>query len=114
MDSKEPGGNMSEIREAVRSRYADAAKKIAVLQPEPGVGCCQVDGPDCGCAGSYAAEDLQQIGMSDAVSLGCGNPTMLADLKPGEVVLTSVRARAWTCSSRPSGSRQEAVLTAWT
>src|SRR5207244_2730385 len=53
MDSKEPGGNMSEIREAVRSRYADAAKKIAVLQPEPGVGCCQVDGPDCGCAGSY-------------------------------------------------------------
>src|SRR5438445_794219 len=78
---------MSEIREAVRSRYADAAKKIAVLQPGPGVGCCQVDGPDCGCAGSYAAEDLQQIGMSDAVSLGCGNPTMLADLKPGEVVL---------------------------
>src|SRR5438132_1735772 len=78
---------MSEIREAVRSRYADAAKKIAVLQPGPGVGCCQVDGPDCGCAGSYAAEDLQQIGMSDAVSLGCGNPTVLADLKPGEVVL---------------------------
>ena len=78
---------MSEIREAVRSRYADAAKKIAVLQPEPGVGCCQVDGPDCGCAGSYATEDLQQIGMSDAVSLGCGNPTLLADLKPGEVVL---------------------------
>jgi ubiquinone/menaquinone biosynthesis C-methylase UbiE len=25
--------------------------------------------------------------LSDAVSLGCGNPTMLADLKPGEVVL---------------------------
>src|SRR5213082_1140985 len=87
MDSKEPGGNMSEIREAVRSSYADAAKKIAVLQPEPAVGCCQVDGPDCGCAGSYAAEDLREIGLSDAVSLGCGNPTMLADLKPGEVVL---------------------------
>jgi len=78
---------MSEIREAVRSRYADAAKKIAVLQPEPGVGCCQVDGPDCGCAGSYAAEDLQQIGMSDAVSLGCGNPTALATLNRGETVL---------------------------
>src|SRR5437588_11121467 len=87
MDSKEPGGNMSEIREAVRSRYADAAKKIAVLQPESGLGCCQVDGPDCGCAGSYAADELQKIGMSDAVCLGCGNPTMLADLKPGEVVL---------------------------
>jgi arsenite methyltransferase len=78
---------MSEIKEAVRSRYANAAKKIAVLQPEPGLGCCQVDGPDCGCAGSYSEAELQEIGMSDAVSLGCGNPTLLADLKPGEVVL---------------------------
>jgi SAM-dependent methyltransferase len=78
---------MSEIKEAVRSRYASAAKRIAVLQPQPGLGCCQVDGPDCGCAGSYSEAELQEIGMSDAVSLGCGNPTMLADLKPGEVVV---------------------------
>ena len=78
---------MSEIKEAVRSRYADAAKQLAVIQPDSVAGCCQVDGPDCGCAGSYSANELQEIGMSDAVSLGCGNPTMLADLKPGEVVL---------------------------
>src|SRR5437660_10743811 len=78
---------MSEIKDAVRSRYADAARQIAVLPLDSTAGCCGVDGPDCGCAGSYATEDLKEIGLSDAVSLGCGNPTMLADLKPGEVVL---------------------------
>ncbi len=78
---------MSEIKDAVRSRYAAAARQIAVLPLDSTAGCCGVDGPDCGCAGSYATEDLKEIGLSDAVSLGCGNPTMLADLKPGEVVL---------------------------
>ncbi len=78
---------MSEVKEAVRSRYADAAKQLSVLQPGAQAGCCQVDGPDCGCAGTYSDAELQEIGLSDAVSLGCGNPTMLADLRPGEVVL---------------------------
>ena len=78
---------MSEVREAVRSRYAGAAKQIAVLNVDSTAGCCAGDGPDCGCAGSYSTEELQQIGLSDAISLGCGNPTMLADLNPGEIVL---------------------------
>src|SRR5713101_7781736 len=80
---------MSEIREAVRSRYANVARQLVVFNqlgsgPE---GCCQADGPDCGCSGSYSAEALEEIGLSESVSLGCGNPTMLADLKPGESVL---------------------------
>ncbi|HKW70333.1 MAG TPA: arsenite methyltransferase [Candidatus Dormibacteraeota bacterium] len=77
---------MSEIKEAVRSRYAGAAKQISVLQPDAS-GCCSVDGPDCGCAGSYAVDELKEVGLSDAISLGCGNPTVLAGLRPGEVVL---------------------------
>jgi arsenite methyltransferase len=78
---------MSDIKEAVRSRYENAAKQIAVLPVDSDGGCCCADGPDCGCAGSYDAAELKQIGLTDAVSLGCGNPTLLADLKPGEVVL---------------------------
>ena len=78
---------MSEIKEVVRSRYAGAAKQIAVLPVGSTAGCCAVDGPDCGCAGSYSTEAMKEIGLTDAVSLGCGNPTMLADLKPGEIVL---------------------------
>ena len=80
---------MSEVREAVRTRYANVAKQLVVFN-ELGTGpagCCQADGPDCGCSGSYSADALQEIGLTESVSLGCGNPTLLAALKPGEVVL---------------------------
>ena len=66
---------MSEITEAVRQRYAQAATQLP-----------QACGCDC-CSGPYEASDLKDIGLSDALSLGCGNPTALAELKPGEVVL---------------------------
>jgi SAM-dependent methyltransferase len=81
---------MSEVRDAVRSRYAGVARQIALIPvggPLGGAGCCQADGPDCGCSGSYSADELQEIGLTEAVSLGCGNPTMLAHLAPGQVVL---------------------------
>jgi SAM-dependent methyltransferase len=79
---------MSELREAVRSRYAGIAKQITVIPAEDQAGsCCQADGPDCGCSGSYSVEDLKSIGLSESVSLGCGNPTILAQLEPGQVVL---------------------------
>jgi arsenite methyltransferase len=78
---------MSDVKEAVRSRYAGVARQLAVLQPSADGGCCQLDGPDCGCSGSYSAEELNEIGLTESVSLGCGNPTMLAQLKPGQVVL---------------------------
>jgi SAM-dependent methyltransferase len=78
---------MSDVKEAVRSRYATAARQLTVLQGDPAAACCGVDGADCGCRGSYAASELQEIGLSESVSLGCGNPTMLAQLEPGQVVL---------------------------
>jgi arsenite methyltransferase len=75
------------IREQVRERYAAAAQA-------PGAeGCC---GPDC-CgettetlfgSGLYSAADREQL--SDATllaSLGCGNPTAVAELQTGETVL---------------------------
>src|SRR6266550_5490450 len=78
---------MSEVKDAVRSRYAGVAKHLSVIQPEQGAGCCQADGPDCGCSGSYSADELKEIGLTESISLGCGNPTMLAQLVPGQVVL---------------------------
>ena len=81
---------MGEVREAVRSRYAGVAKQLTVIptgQTIAEAGCCQADGPDCGCSGSYSLDELQEIGLSEAVSLGCGNPTMLAQLSPGQIVL---------------------------
>jgi SAM-dependent methyltransferase len=80
---------MSEIREAVRARYAGVAKQIAVVHRggTAEAGCCQADGPDCCCCGSYSADELQAIELDESASLGCGNPTMLAALEPGQVVL---------------------------
>src|SRR5690348_12995314 len=67
----------SEVKAAVRSHYAGLAKQLAVRRnPE-----------SCDCGGSYSAGDLEQVGLDESVSLGCGNPTALAELQPGEVVL---------------------------
>jgi arsenite methyltransferase len=81
---------MSEIREAVRSRYANVAGQIALTPigtSSASSGCCQADGPDCGCTGSYSAADLEAVGLAESVSLGCGNPTLFAELEPGQIVL---------------------------
>ena len=77
---------MNEIQEAVRARYADRALKMA----DGGAGCCE-GGPCCEddslCGEGYTADELASIGLTATASLGCGNPTMLADLHPGESVL---------------------------
>jgi arsenite methyltransferase len=80
---------MDDVRAAVRSRYADLAGRLVVVDEHAtgAAGCCAADGPDCGCGGSYPTEALEEIGLTEAVSLGCGNPTALAEMRPGEDVL---------------------------
>ena len=102
----------SDLREEVRSRYAQAAR--AVLEPEAGVtaSCCSSSAADSCCgtgpAGSVPAstglagaaavggfsEHLYREGETDGLpeeavlaSLGCGNPLAVADLHDGERVL---------------------------
>jgi arsenite methyltransferase len=72
------------IHAAVRDRYADAAR--AAQDPS-------CNGPS-GTASGLFGRTLYEEGEADTLpldaltaSLGCGNPTMLADLHPGEVVL---------------------------
>ena len=77
---------MSEIKEAVRSHYADIAKQLAVLPADSAVSCCTGD-DGCGCDCGYSADELSEVGLGEGISQGCGNPTMLADLRPGEIVL---------------------------
>src|SRR2546428_14181760 len=90
--------NELEIQEAVRERYA---AKAAQLTTKSGCGCGDCDcgkasasiaTPDVAtaeacCAPSYSAADLASIGLDVTASLGCGNPTLLIDLHPGETVL---------------------------
>ena len=71
-----------QVHELVRERYAAAATQAAT-----GTGACC--GPEGGIgAGLYTA--LERDELPDAAvlaSLGCGNPTAVADLHPGERVL---------------------------
>ncbi len=86
-----------DLKERVRKKYAE----LAVASHEGGeASCC---GSSCGCGSQEAAAtsvivDLAHGSYSEAergelpqsavgASLGCGNPTALATLSPGEVVL---------------------------
>ena len=80
---------MSELREQVRERYARAAREVT-------------DGDDC-CGGGDRVTTMEDVrfgvqrydaesrdGLPEAAllaSLGCGNPTAVAELEPGETVL---------------------------
>ena len=92
----------SELREAVRARYAEAAR--AVLEPKPGVAasCCGSSATESCCGTGSAALDsadcfggpLYGEGETDGLpeeavlaSLGCGNPLAVAELREGERVL---------------------------
>jgi arsenite methyltransferase len=89
-----------EIREVVRERYAVAAKGVGTEE----AGCCGSGESSCGCGSATAALDEEQREFfgpelySDSdrdalpdeaklASLGCGNPTAVAELHEGEVVL---------------------------
>jgi SAM-dependent methyltransferase len=82
-----------ELREEVRRRYAEAAR--SVMERAGGCGCgsgeCCTDAGDEGSGFVEAFYDVEQRGelpdVAVLASLGCGNPTAIADLREGEVVL---------------------------
>jgi SAM-dependent methyltransferase len=78
--------NDDEIRTAVRERYAASA--TAVLQDIGSASCCPspVDASPV-TRDLYDAEVGEVPAAALAASLGCGNPTALAALEPGQVVL---------------------------
>jgi len=74
------------MKEAVRERYSQAALRVV----QGGRGCCgsspAADDPIT--ADLYQESETQGLPEKAVLaSLGCGNPTALADLRPGEVVL---------------------------
>ena len=80
--------DQTSIKERVRKQYAREAEKV--LQNSGKASCC---GTASSCSdpitGNLYGEDEKAGLPEDAVaaSLGCGNPTALAALKPGETVL---------------------------
>jgi arsenite methyltransferase len=86
--------SIDDIRATVQARYAAIA-----ANPMPG-SCCTPQPGSSGCCGTQAetwdpiTSDLYDAGQTAGIpetallaSLGCGNPTALAELHPGETVL---------------------------
>jgi arsenite methyltransferase len=82
---------MSGIKEVVKEKYGQAALRVVTGERKA---CCGSSPSSC-CSGgdpvsSELYDQLQKDELPEAAvlaSLGCGNPTALAELKPGEVVL---------------------------
>src|SRR2546429_3823567 len=89
-----------QLRAAMRERYGQAALQVLGSAEPTTASCC-----DSSCCGSnsiccstetggvvthdlYSQAELGELPVAAALaSLGCGNPTALAELKPGEKVL---------------------------
>jgi ubiquinone/menaquinone biosynthesis C-methylase UbiE len=93
-----------DIRESVRARYAEAARAAATGSASCcGSGDAVEQADSCGCspdplgaeqgvsdfgAALYSTEDRKALPeQARLASLGCGNPTAVADLREGETVL---------------------------
>jgi ubiquinone/menaquinone biosynthesis C-methylase UbiE len=79
----------SDLRESVRRRYAQTAERVQAGAKEGcGCGCAAEGGADPITSGLYQ-ESEKSILPEGAVlaSLGCGNPTALAELRDGDQVL---------------------------
>ena len=77
-----------DVKSVVKEKYGEAAKRAAVGKTSCGCG-----GTEGGCGDPITSNlyDVEQIGSlpveAVVASLGCGNPTALAELKAGETVL---------------------------
>jgi arsenite methyltransferase len=90
-----------DVREAVRTRYALAATVATEAAEADGAGCCgdaagccgdgaaiTVEQPDAFGSGLYSGEERDSLpDAARLASLGCGNPTAVAELHEGETVL---------------------------
>lgn len=80
----------SELKEVVREKYGEAAKRAAVGEKSSccGQSACCGDTSDPITSGLYDDTQMASLpGGAVRASLGCGNPTALAELRAGEVVL---------------------------
>lgn len=95
----------SEVREIVKTAYGKIARS----------GCC------CGCSGEdnkgfarsigYSEKELASIPVESNLGLSCGNPTALAGLREGEVMLDLGSGAGFDCflASKKVGARGKVI-----
>ena len=78
----------TDIKKIVKDKYGEAARSVTA--PESEASCCGSSPSCCDPITSNLYDTSQTKDLPETAvlaSLGCGNPTALADLKPGEAVL---------------------------
>jgi SAM-dependent methyltransferase len=82
---------VSDVKDVVKDKYGRAALRVVSGE---GAACCGSSPSSCCSGGDPITSDLYDQLQKDELpqaavlaSLGCGNPTALAELKPGEIVL---------------------------
>ena len=87
---------MSNVKDIVQQKYGEAAKRVRTGEGLPAdccskTSCCEGSATSsCDPITSNLYDEAQAAGVPEKAilaSLGCGNPTALAELKPGETVL---------------------------
>ena len=105
----------NDIKDVVREKYGEAARRVGT-------------GAKGGCCGTqhelrHRSDHVEPLRRREsgeipvdalAASLGCGNPTALAELRPARRCWTSAPAAASTCCSRRDASGRPAWRTAST
>lgn len=82
---------MSNIKDIVQEKYGETARRV--VADDKSASCCGPStccGPEADPISSGLYDEAEKNGLPEKAvlaSLGCGNPTALAELKPGEVVL---------------------------
>src|SRR6516225_7780720 len=86
----------SDVKEIVQEKYGEAARRVRTGAGLPAdccskTSCCEgAASSSCDPITSDLYDESQTAGLPEKAvlaSLGCGNPTALAELKPGETVL---------------------------
>ena len=79
---------MDTLKDAIEQKYAEAARQARSGRKAGcgcGTACCETDEMSSNLYDEAQAAAVPEKAM--LASLGCGNPTALADLRPGEIVL---------------------------
>lgn len=74
----------NEIKRVVKGRYAEIARQGRTCCPSDACGASHLSRAE---SMGYSGEDLKCVPDEAIMGLGCGNPTAIAELRAGEVVL---------------------------
>ena len=107
-----PSSKKDQIRRHIRDRYAGIAKSGGSCGCSSS--CCQPDAllnPDASAQVGYSREELAAVPEGANLGLGCGNPQVIADLKPGETAVDLGCGAGFDCflAARRVGPKGRAI-----